>query len=396
VVALLKPAVLLEGIHSTEPVAGLTHNFYRYPARFSPQFARVIISEFTRPGDWVLDPFMGGGTSLVEACALGRNVVGCDVNSLAVFVTKAKTSILSESDLSVVARWFHAFLEESNLRKRLEESTPLAESQKNLRTRRTWHMRKLLAIALQHVQSLGLARQRRFARCVLLRTAQWALDCRSEIPSAADFRCQLVEHLQEMSQGARQFAYAVAHVSCVHGLKDVSKPICIRRSAIGIESDRRICALPRPKLILTSPPYPGVHVLYHRWQVLGRRETPAPFWIINSKDGLGASFYTFGDRKQSSLASYYSTAAEAFKSLAKIAGRDTVIVQLIAFSDPSWQLPAFLGVMQDSGFSELRLPTLANAEDGRVWRLVPNRKWYADQRGVLSSSKEVVLFHRLQ
>lgn len=35
-------------------VKGSTHQFYRYPARFSPQFARAFIEEFTEPGDLVL------------------------------------------------------------------------------------------------------------------------------------------------------------------------------------------------------------------------------------------------------------------------------------------------------------------------------------------------------
>ena len=52
-----------------------------------------------------------------------------------------------------------------------------------------------------------------------------------------------------------------------------------------------------PKLVLTSPPYPGVHVLYHRWQVDGRKEAPLPFMIANKLDGAGSSYYTMGDRK---------------------------------------------------------------------------------------------------
>lgn len=65
---------LLEALYSESPVSGLTHSFYRYPARFSPQFARTAIEAFTQPGDTVFDPFMGGGTTVVEALALGRCV----------------------------------------------------------------------------------------------------------------------------------------------------------------------------------------------------------------------------------------------------------------------------------------------------------------------------------
>ena len=56
----------LAALHSSKPVKGLTHGFYLYPARFPPEIARSVISNFSRPGDAVLDPFMGGGTSIVE------------------------------------------------------------------------------------------------------------------------------------------------------------------------------------------------------------------------------------------------------------------------------------------------------------------------------------------
>ena len=40
-------STLLAAIHSGETIGGLTHDFYRYPARFSPQFAREAIKCFT-------------------------------------------------------------------------------------------------------------------------------------------------------------------------------------------------------------------------------------------------------------------------------------------------------------------------------------------------------------
>ncbi len=67
------------------PVKGLTHNFYRYPARFSPLFAAAAIERFSSPGDVVLDPYMGGGTSVVEAFVSGRKAVGNDLNELSAF-----------------------------------------------------------------------------------------------------------------------------------------------------------------------------------------------------------------------------------------------------------------------------------------------------------------------
>ena len=53
---------LILGARDGEPVRGLTHGYYKYPARFSPAFARAAIETFTKPGDLVLDPHAGGVT----------------------------------------------------------------------------------------------------------------------------------------------------------------------------------------------------------------------------------------------------------------------------------------------------------------------------------------------
>ena len=55
---------LMEAFHSNKKVEGYTHKFYRYPARFNPDFIRQVILEFSEPGDVVLDPFMGGAPQL--------------------------------------------------------------------------------------------------------------------------------------------------------------------------------------------------------------------------------------------------------------------------------------------------------------------------------------------
>src|SRR5256885_11149744 len=110
----------IEGVHSREPVRGLTHGFYRYPARFSPLFVRAAIEAFSDPGDLVLDPFLGGATTAVEALALGRRAIGIDINALAIFVARAKTLLLSENDLASVRRWALRAIERANL-----HSTPV-------------------------------------------------------------------------------------------------------------------------------------------------------------------------------------------------------------------------------------------------------------------------------
>ena len=387
----------LQATHSHQRVLGLTHGFYRYPARFSPLFARAAIKAFTQPGDVILDPFMGGGTTLVEARVLGRHAIGVDISQLAHFVARAKTTALSEVDLAAIADWADSLNGTLNLRNRPIRADKWIEEgyQRNISGKNTWPIRKTLELVLARVDRLPCARQQDFVRCALLKTGQWAADCRRTIPSAGEFRQQFLVNLLEMSEGARQFSAHLSDADVRYGVHRPFRVVCLHRSVIDIDNEPELVGTPAPKLILTSPPYPGVHVLYHRWQVQGRRETPAPFWIANCLDGHGASFYTFGDREHRGLANYFKQIHKAFASLARIADRKTLLVQLIAFSDPTWQFPRYLQVMEQAGFAEAELSSLTNASDGRLWRCVPNRKWYADQKGAIPSSKEVVLFHRL-
>lgn len=233
-------------------------------------------------------------------------------------------------------------------------------------------------------------------RCVLLRTAQWAIDCKEELPSASEFRRKCLQFFEEMADAASELRQLIKK-----GRKDSNglafeKPICLNRSAAGIETVKSVKKYIPPRLILTSPPYPGVHVLYHRWQVNGRKETPAPYWIAGSLDGNGAAYYTFGSRREEYLQTYYNQARTVYSSLAKIADKKTTLIQLVAFSDPSWQLPAFLEVLQQAGFCEIQVPNNLKDNDEHVWRQVPNRKFYASQKGSITASKELLLIHRLR
>jgi hypothetical protein len=384
---------LVEAIRSREPVSGYTHTFYRYPARFSPLFAREVIERFTLPGDVILDPFMGGGTTLVEARTLGRRAVGSDVSSLAVFLAKTKTLLITDADRRELLRWANSSsLEHLNLRKAAIRDEEWIEDGylRNISGRPTWAIRKIVELAIGTVDELRGERQRMFARCAILRTAQWALDCRTEVPSAGQFRTQFLIFINEMILGADEFSRACRR----WGSDSNIEPLCLHQSALTLGSTYSGVGLPPPRLVLTSPPYPGVHVLYHRWQIMGRRETPAPFWIAGTKDGAGASFYTFGDRHRPGLSNYFETALESFKSIASISDKRTVVIQQIAFSERRTQLRRYLRMMQDAGFQEMR-PEDSNAHSGRVWRSVPNRKWYATKQGNTASSAEVVLFHKL-
>src|SRR5687767_15853771 len=91
----------------------------------------------------------------------------------------------------------------------------------------------------------------------------------------------------------------------------------------------------RVSLVITSPPYPGVHVLYHRWQVDGRKESPALFWITVCPDGQGASYYNFGDRRHASSNNYFRKSLQTLLDIRKIIRDGEHMVQLVAFNRPA-------------------------------------------------------------
>lgn len=52
-----------------------------YWGNFIPQIPHQLMLRYTKKGDWVLDPFLGSGTTLIECRRLGRNGVGIELNA---------------------------------------------------------------------------------------------------------------------------------------------------------------------------------------------------------------------------------------------------------------------------------------------------------------------------
>ncbi len=250
--------------------SGSTHSFYNYPARFHPSVARTVISEFSRKGSWVLDPFMGGGTSVVEGLALGRKVIGTDINSLARFVCDVRTRPLSQADELEIRRWAQDCASQlacPTLSERVD-----VPGVKNLPPATELFMAGALNLA-----DGMLPRRRDFARATLLRLGQWALDCRDfRAPTRRRLANRLPGTVDEMLLGLREFVSQCGD-SGIAKSDITGRRVLLNRSAVGVHNDHQLKRLRvRPRLLFTSPPYPGVHVLYHRWQYQGRRGDPCP------------------------------------------------------------------------------------------------------------------------
>jgi hypothetical protein len=376
---------LREAALDARPVSGLTHRFYRYPARFSPTFAATAIAQFSKPGALVVDPQMGGATAVVEAVRLGRRSVGCDVNSLAVFIARVKTTRLTPAECQALKQWA-----EEVVPSLLYSQTPddLADvicprRTKNLTLPFARPIKKIMALALLTLDDLLPSRNaRNFARCALLNAGQWALNGRKRRTPAAEFREKLSATVHDMLEGFAELERETDTRSVV------AKPYLINDSAENLQNhepflyEKATCAV-------SSPPYPGIHMLYHRWQVDGRCESPAPYWLANCQDGQGAAFYNFADRREQAIDSYFETSLRTLKGIRKVLQDGAPFIQMIAFSDPVNHLPRYLENMRTAGFEEL-LPLTKR----RIQRHVPSRRWHATIKGELNGAREIVLIHR--
>ena len=93
----------------------LTHGFHAYPARMHPAIPRAILRDLGHARD-IFDPFMGSGTTLIEAALAGRASAGGDINPLAVSLTRLKTNRMEAAELVALVHHARAIGERSRAR----------------------------------------------------------------------------------------------------------------------------------------------------------------------------------------------------------------------------------------------------------------------------------------
>ena len=101
--AYIEDQIKKEGLkdkHSVRPIKSPTvagdhtpaYLIHRYYARRPHNVFNHLIRNYTNPGDIVLDPFCGGGVTVVEALRTRRKAIGVDLNPLATFITKMEVA----------------------------------------------------------------------------------------------------------------------------------------------------------------------------------------------------------------------------------------------------------------------------------------------------------------
>lgn len=73
-----------------------------YPGRLISQIPAALIGSLSKPGDRILDPYSGSGTTVLEAQRLGRSALGIDINPVATLIGQAKSLSVSATRLRCI------------------------------------------------------------------------------------------------------------------------------------------------------------------------------------------------------------------------------------------------------------------------------------------------------
>jgi hypothetical protein len=230
------------------------HRLHPYLGKFIPQLVEVLLERYFRPGQHVLDPFAGSGTTLVQALESGLDATGVDVAAFNCLLMQVKTRRYNPFVLERELRAAHARIGEGS------GGRPSAYI-------RRWYApqaaRELLGFRsiledYEHADVLRvvLARAARSAR----RTTHFDLDFPRE-PQLEPYWCH--KHRRECRpvETAAQFLRRYT-LDTLARLKEFAHLRARGRAAKVIHGDVRDGSLGRFDGVLTSPPYPGL-IDYH-------------------------------------------------------------------------------------------------------------------------------------
>jgi hypothetical protein len=231
------------------------HGLHPYLGKFIPQLVEVLLDRYFRPGQRVLDPFAGSGTTLVQALESGLDATGVDIASFNALLMEVKT------------RRYNLFVLERELRDACGRTAADAPGRPSAYVRRWFAPRaaaELLSFreripAYEHADVLRvvLARAARSAR----RTPHFDLDF-PRAPQLGPYWCH--KHRRECRpvERAEHFLRRYA-LDTLARIRAFSRARARGREAVVVHGDARELDLAgRFDGILTSPPYPGL-IDYH-------------------------------------------------------------------------------------------------------------------------------------
>ena len=236
------------------------HGLHPYLGKFIPQLVDVFLHRYFRSGECVFDPFVGSGTTLVEASAFGAIGIGCDISAFNCLLARVKTTEYAVGALEMGLRATY---------ERSRQDEHLADLGQATEWLRRWYapqaLRQLLAYRaaarelddpVRDVAQVVMSRSARSARL----TTHFDLDFPRQ-PVSDPYHCHKHKRTCAPVEEAGKFLRRYS--------SDTSERIrafaTVRSSheSIVLHEDSREVRLPKkPSGVITSPPYPGL-IDYH-------------------------------------------------------------------------------------------------------------------------------------
>lgn len=235
------------------------HSLHPYLGKFIPQLVEVILHRYFTPQDCIYDPFVGSGTTLIEANVFGARSVGCDISAFNCLLSRVKTASYSLDAL------------ELSLKGALEETrrNETASEEHASEWLRAWYsdrsLRELLAYRSAvdkldtPISDVGMVILSRSARSARL-TTHFDLDF-PRAPQLKPYWCHKHRRTCRPVEEAMKFLQRYTF-DTIRRLRDFSL-IRSHADAIVLHEDACRVNLPfTPSGIITSPPYSGL-IDYH-------------------------------------------------------------------------------------------------------------------------------------
>lgn len=242
------------------------HRLHPYLGKFIPQLVNAFVKKNFKADQWILDPFMGSGTTLLECNTLGINAIGIELSVFNTLIAKTK---MAKYDIIVAE---HEIIDILNKTKRFVES-PLIEElklQQNINSTylKTWFAKRALEEIIFYKNQIAKYKYQDLITIILCRAMRSArliphYDLARPIkPVTEKYWCIKHKRYCYPTNEALKFINRYSY-DTIKRLKEFDK-IRTSKDMIGLQGDSRSFKLERQKIdgIFTSPPYVGL-IDYH-------------------------------------------------------------------------------------------------------------------------------------
>jgi hypothetical protein len=263
------------------------HRLHPYLGKFIPQIVEIFLRKYFCPGQTVLDPFAGSGTTLVQASELGVNSIGYDISAFNVLLVRAKTK---PYNLKTVRSEILDILERVQRTTQADAYQPTLwgtngsgkgrKSNNHSDYLQSWFATQALQELLAYRDSIPNYEDQEILKVILSRSARSArltthfdLDF-PKAPQTEPYWCYKHSRMCVPTTTAFQFLRRYS-LDTVRRLEEFAA----RRTNASVvirHEDSRTVEIPRVDGVITSPPYVGL-IDYHEqhryaYELLGLKE----------------------------------------------------------------------------------------------------------------------------